>query len=180
MTGGPLGTQTFQFHSFSLHWGNDNARGSEHTIDSKRFPLEIHLVHFNQKYSSFGDAISQPDGLAVLGIMADLKDPDSCTAGTDEVMSLSSWRTAISTLMSTPGTPATQSGVQLDSLFPTTNFDLQRYYSYPGGLTTPPCSESVTWIILKDTDKFKTCTADEVIFYNIVFTIYISILLIFS
>ena len=33
------------------------------------FSAELHLVHFNTKYGSFGDAVDKPDGLAVLGIL---------------------------------------------------------------------------------------------------------------
>lgn len=29
---------------------------------------QLHLVHWNTKYGSFGEAVSQPDGLAVVGI----------------------------------------------------------------------------------------------------------------
>ena len=35
----------------------------------KMFSAELHLVHFNTKYGSFGDAVDKPDGLAVLGIL---------------------------------------------------------------------------------------------------------------
>ena len=33
------------------------------------FSAELHLVHFNTKYGSLGDAVDKPDGLAVLGIL---------------------------------------------------------------------------------------------------------------
>ena len=39
------------------------------------FSAELHLVHFNTKYGSFGDAVDKPDGLAVLGILLKV----SCT-----------------------------------------------------------------------------------------------------
>ena len=29
----------------------------------------MHIVHFNTKYASLGDAVQQPGGLAVLGVM---------------------------------------------------------------------------------------------------------------
>jgi hypothetical protein len=39
----------------------------------KRYPAELHIVHFNAKYGSFNDAVAHPDGLAVLGIMMEVK-----------------------------------------------------------------------------------------------------------
>ena len=32
------------------------------------FSAELHLVHFNTKSGSLGEAVDKPDGLAVLGI----------------------------------------------------------------------------------------------------------------
>lgn len=57
-----------QFH---FHWGSTNDQGSEHTLDGKAFPMEMHLVHFNSKYSNLDDAIASgdEDALAVIGIM---------------------------------------------------------------------------------------------------------------
>lgn len=33
---------TYQFLQFHLHWGSDNSKGSEHTIDGKKYPAEVH------------------------------------------------------------------------------------------------------------------------------------------
>ena len=33
------------------------------------FSAELHLVHYNVKYGSFGEAADKPDGLAVLGML---------------------------------------------------------------------------------------------------------------
>lgn len=30
--------------------------------------FQLHLVHWNTKYANFGEAASQPDGLAVVGV----------------------------------------------------------------------------------------------------------------
>uniref|UniRef100_A0A8B9LMM2 Carbonic anhydrase n=1 Tax=Astyanax mexicanus TaxID=7994 RepID=A0A8B9LMM2_ASTMX len=42
--------------------------GSEHTVGGTKFPCELHLVHWNTKYPNFGEAVSKPDGLAVVGV----------------------------------------------------------------------------------------------------------------
>jgi hypothetical protein len=36
ITGGPYGTNTYQLAQFHFHWGCDNTKGSEHTINGKR------------------------------------------------------------------------------------------------------------------------------------------------
>ena len=48
ISGGGLGG-TYQFAQLHFHWGDSNNKGSEHTMDGQAFPLEVHLVHFNNK-----------------------------------------------------------------------------------------------------------------------------------
>ena len=67
MSGGPLEGE-YQLAQFHAHWGGENARGSEHTVDGKAFSAELHLVHYNTKYGDLGTAVDKPDGLAVLGM----------------------------------------------------------------------------------------------------------------
>jgi carbonic anhydrase len=87
LTGGPL-EQTYVLEQFHCHWGCSDQRGewecclelslvstnswfsgSEHTVDGKEYSGELHLVHWNKtKYTSFAEALGQPDGLAVLGV----------------------------------------------------------------------------------------------------------------
>lgn len=39
-----------------------------------------------------------------------------------------------------------------------------RYYTYQGGLTTPPCNQAATWIISRDA---KIVTEEQVVLVNI-------------
>ncbi|XP_007906065.1 carbonic anhydrase 7 isoform X2 [Callorhinchus milii] len=66
--GGPL-EFPYRLKQFHFHWGGKDSRGSEHTVNGKSYPGELHLVHWNAaKYKSFDEAASAPDGLAVLGV----------------------------------------------------------------------------------------------------------------
>lgn len=41
LKGGPL-QDKFRLCQFHFHWGESNAWGSEHTVDRKLFPAEVH------------------------------------------------------------------------------------------------------------------------------------------
>ena len=98
---------------------------SEHTIEGERYPLEIHFVHKNA------------DGnLAVIGVLVTEGEP---------------WPAFDDIIVSIPleqDTPADVVGpVDLNALLP----DLQAAYRYSGSLTTPPCTEGVSWVVLQGT-----------------------------
>ncbi|KAK1347041.1 hypothetical protein QTO34_000903 [Cnephaeus nilssonii] len=112
--GGPL-EDNYRLKQFHFHWGAIDAWGSEHTVDSKCYPAELHLVHWNAvKFENFEDAVLEENGLAVIGVF--LK---------DTIVEFGSFDPAC--------------------LMPT----CPDYWTYSGSLTTPPLSESVTWIIKK-------------------------------
>ncbi len=107
--------QLLQFHYHAL---------SEHTINGKHFPLEVHFVH---KHSD--------SDFAVIGVMFEegkenallkqyLKDfpKEKGTFGADKTFGL---------LKQLP--------------------ENKSYYHYNGSLTTPPCSEVVNWYVLNHT-----------------------------
>lgn len=37
-----------------------------------RYPGEMHIVHYNSKYESLGEALLHSDGLAVLGVFVEV------------------------------------------------------------------------------------------------------------
>ena len=59
------------------HWGINNSIGSEHVVDGVRYPLEIHMVHYNEKYTNKDEAFLHPDGVAVNTFLYAVK-PWSC------------------------------------------------------------------------------------------------------
>ena len=71
----------FDFLQLHWHWGSDSSKGSEHTMNGKEYPLEVHLVHVNSKYYVDGapsnDNFAKSDGLAVIGIFYEISTEDN-------------------------------------------------------------------------------------------------------
>ncbi|CAH8864323.1 unnamed protein product [Trichobilharzia szidati] len=129
-----------------FHWGKDDERGSEHTIDGKTFPLEGHIVLFRRHiYPTFKEAESAVGGLAVLGIMHSIVDTQNFN------------ETIFSVYQNFGGT--LNPSFTLHQSYPIDEFDLAKtlnylnpnsYYRYSGSLTTPPCTENVLWTVFTD------------------------------
>lgn len=137
LTGGPL-KDTYVLEQFHLHWGSQEGKGSEHTIDGVEYDAELHLVHYNTKYGDFGSAANKPDGLAVFGFM----------------VKVGKSHEGFGKLSNGMKSVAPQGGkTAVDSFDPKCLFsekDLSSYWAYLGSLTTPPLFESVTWIVFKN------------------------------
>jgi carbonic anhydrase len=121
--------EVFYLVQFHFHWGYHGYQGSEHTIDGHKFPLEIHFVH--QAHSS--------DDLAVLSILFNLRHDDN--PHLNDLLSV--LNQTINTSISI------EHRLDISHLFPTVTSP--RFYRYNGSLTTPPCTEGVTWTILAKT-----------------------------
>ncbi|KAG9332976.1 hypothetical protein JZ751_013964 [Albula glossodonta] len=135
LTGGPI-SGTYRLRQFHFHWGGADDRGSEHTIAGTKYAAELHLVHWNTKYPSFGDAVSQPDGLAVVGVFLQIGDDNSQLQAVVDALDAIKGK----------GQQTTFENFDPTVLLPG-SLD---YWTYLGSLTTPPLLESVTWIVLKE------------------------------
>ncbi|XP_073920036.1 carbonic anhydrase 5B, mitochondrial isoform X2 [Castor canadensis] len=133
--GGPL-EHNYRLKQFHFHWGAIDAWGSEHTVDSKCYPAELHLVHWNAvKFESFEDAALEENGLAVIGVF----------------LKLGKHHKELQKLVDTlPSIKHKDTLVEFGSFDPSCLMpSCPDYWTYSGSLTTPPLSESVTWIIKK-------------------------------
>ena len=139
--GGGLGESKFRFAQLHFHWGSTNDQGSEHTIDGKAAPMEMHIVHWNLDVGKDVKEATQKDAynsLEVLGVLFKLgkfnKDYDAIFNAARKVEK--------------ENTNATlEKDVRLRDLLPE---DTNAFYRYIGSLTTPPCNQIVMWTIFKD------------------------------
>lgn len=127
---------TYRLHSFHFHWGGSDDVGSEHTYEGDAYPLEMHMVHYNERYSSLKDAIDKDNGLAVLGVWFEV--------GKTKNKALSRITDNLSKIKYSDSGKISLQPFGLYGLFPK---NLKQFYRYDGSLTTPPCEETVTWSV---------------------------------
>lgn len=115
-----LDGQTFKLIQFHVH------TPSEHTVNGVSFPMELHFVHKNETTGK----------LAVIGVLVkegaenDFLKPlvEHLPAATDEKYDDATEQFNIADFL-----PSNKS-----------------YFTYGGSLTTPPCSEIVTWLVMEN------------------------------
>ncbi|BFZ04459.1 hypothetical protein BsWGS_07498 [Bradybaena similaris] len=130
--------KTVEFH---FHWGSTDEVGSEHAINGRKYPLEMHLVSYAEKYGNVKEAMTKPGGLAVLGVFFEISEKDNPVFSTlDDALRH----------IHKAGDHTTINQLRLRSLLPD---DLSQYWRYNGSLTTPFCFESVIWTIFKEPQK---------------------------
>ena len=71
VSGGPL-DHAYQLQQLHFHWGAENTRGSEHTLDGRRFPMEMHLVHHRHHYHKHKK--NDEEAIAVLGVFFEISE----------------------------------------------------------------------------------------------------------
>ena len=139
MSGGGLSSR-FRAAQMHFHWGSENSRGSEHQVNGRKYPMEIHIVHYNaEKYPNASIAMKKADGLAVLGILVELQASDN------PVLDVIADR--LETIRY-KGDNLTLDSLQPYSFLP---HDITQFYTYKGSLTTPGCFESVQWFVFNHT-----------------------------
>ncbi|KAJ1701540.1 hypothetical protein LUZ63_001319 [Rhynchospora breviuscula] len=119
------GVQMFSdiFFLTQMHWHMP----SEHTINGKRYPLELHLIH------------QTPDGskLSASGQLYDIGKPDEFLTELEHHLLVLAKKNLKEKKVNV---------VKMEKL----QFDTANYFRYNGSLTTPPCTEGVIWNVFKN------------------------------
>ncbi|CAH0553875.1 unnamed protein product [Brassicogethes aeneus] len=139
INGGPL-NGTYEFNHLHFHWGNNDTHGSENMLNHNSFPLELHVLFYNKYYGSLDEASKHTDGYLVLSFLYSTstrsnKHYDLFESGLSKIVKINS----------------TYKLNNFESLDKFTTARKDSYFTYEGSLTTPPCSEIVTWIEFRDT-----------------------------
>ncbi|XP_070505800.1 carbonic anhydrase 2-like [Chironomus tepperi] len=137
ITGGPLGKEVYIFASFHYHTPCEH----QFVLNSKSCALEIHMVHFNEKYGTLENSTDKSDGLAVLGILY-------LSTYTQYLQSLP-FMPMIKNIIEPNTEYYEEDPGKVFSYYDVVHLmSVPRVVSYKGSLTTPVCSEAVTWVIL--------------------------------
>lgn len=126
--------------------------GSEHTVDGKQFPAEVHYVH-----SRDGVEVDPINGdLAVVGINFELWDGEGVEP--ESVTALNKLFNAVGFTKDAKNEWDDNGRKKITVDFDATIFselaasgdddDGAAYWTYSGSLTTPPCSEIVRWHVM--------------------------------
>jgi carbonic anhydrase len=139
LTGGPY-VHKYRAEQFHFHWGQTSQQGAEHLFDGKSHSAELHIVHWNTElFGSFGEAAKSATGLGVLCIFIQVGKQH---AGLQKLVDLLPKIKYAGDKVEIPG------GFDPACLLPG---DKSQYYTYTGSLTTPPCYESVRFLLFKET-----------------------------
>ncbi|XP_030621171.1 carbonic anhydrase 12 [Chanos chanos] len=130
--------QRYSAAQLHFHWGSSTLpSGSEHTINGKQYPAEMHVVHFNSdKYPNISMAMDKSDGLAVLGVLMELGEFNPAF---DQFLKYINGIKYRDQKLQVPA-------FNIRELLPSR---LDEYYRYDGSLTTPPCYPSVLWTVFR-------------------------------
>ncbi|XP_042354745.1 receptor-type tyrosine-protein phosphatase gamma [Plectropomus leopardus] len=127
----------FKAEKVEFHWGpNNGSEGSEHSINGRRYPVEMQIYMYNSDdFDSLSAALREKRIIAAMAVFFQVGGKDN--PAVDPI--IHGLKGVVHHEKETVLEPFI-----LKDLLPSA---LGSYYRYTGSLTTPPCSKVVEWII---------------------------------
>ncbi|XP_006833693.1 PREDICTED: carbonic anhydrase 4-like [Chrysochloris asiatica] len=141
IAGGGLTTH-YLAKQLHLHWSEVLNKGSEHSLDGKRFAMEMHIVHEKDKGTS-GNKKEDQNPQDEIAVLAFLVEAGSKNDGFQPLVD------ALTGIPLPNNATTMTEGISLLELLPKQE-KLRHYFRYLGSLTTPTCDETVVWTVFKE------------------------------
>ncbi len=130
--------EPYTISQINLHWGRENTYGSDHTVNGRRFPLELHFVGYKGNSLKAALASSDRRSLTELAVFFGLGPANPA---------LQALIDAGKALKAGERAPVNAS-INLADLIP--QAASIEYVTYLGSLASPPCTENVHWNVFRN------------------------------
>jgi len=152
LSGGPFNSTEYSFIQAVFHWGDDDTKGSDHTIRGSTYPLEMQLLHQTSSgeenklaITSFLFEISEEENPFLASLINAIS--KTKTVGTEAHLD-----SPVESIEDENTTAEEKSREALDEF----SMDLLikdsisgPYFTYSGSLTYPPCTEVKQYVVFR-------------------------------
>lgn len=139
---------SYVFDSAHFHWGNESNQGSEHCFKDRCLAMELHLVHYQNKFQNLNAAATSNEStaVAVLGILFDSSGKGKAM---DDRESLNIIYKNLNQVENYNQSYTVDSSINFGTILKqyTSHSYQSNVFNYQGSLTTPGCAQTVNWFV---------------------------------